>query len=60
MKCGAGTLLDREDVDGAPAISAFTSGDLVHDALRSLSDGEPGLFDGVLESGVGPCACVSS
>ena len=36
MGCGAGTLRDRADTpDGRPAISAVTSGDLVHDALAA-------------------------
>ena len=39
MGCGAGTLRDRADTpDGRPAISAVTSGDLVHDALAARAE----------------------
>ena len=49
MGCGAGTLRDRADTpDGRPAISAVTSGDLVHDALAARARGAPApLLDGV-------------
>ena len=58
MGCGAGTLRDRADTpDGRPAISAVTSGDLVHDALAARARGAPApLLDGV----AGPCLLYTS
>ncbi|KAJ8614521.1 hypothetical protein CTAYLR_000800 [Chrysophaeum taylorii] len=52
LACGMCTYLDAADVvEGVPAISVFTSGDLVHVALASLQRDEA---DSVLEGALGP------
>ena len=62
LQCGMCTYLDRADVvEGVPAISVFTSGDLVHDALRALmSPRDPSLFDGVLMRGANRVFCFGN
>mmetsp|Transcript_1375 Transcript_1375/g.1965 ORF Transcript_1375/g.1965 Transcript_1375/m.1965 type:complete len:276 (-) Transcript_1375:345-1172(-) len=51
LNCGMCTHLDIGDViDGVPAISIFTSGQLVYDGLRALERGEEApVFEGSLE-----------
>jgi len=53
LECGMCTYLDAADVvAGVPAISVFTSGDLVHGALSALGKGVvDALFEGVLDPG---------
>lgn len=53
LQCGMCTYLDAADVvPGVPAISVFTSGDLVHNALASLQTEASPLFAGRLAPGM--------
>ncbi|KAJ1446396.1 HAD-like domain-containing protein [Pelagophyceae sp. CCMP2097] len=62
MGCGMCTYLDQANVvEGIPAISVFTSGDLVHDSLLALaSPSDPSLFDSFLPRGANRVFCFGN